>query len=115
MIIDSNSLHSTVTNSSRITLPDAGLYLVVGQFRWESNATGVRRIYLMKNGASTIGTEEYVTYFQNDTSIDDWYMPFVWCATFSAADYLEVRGYQTSGGNLDVKASGSYFSAIRIK
>jgi hypothetical protein len=46
---DSHGAHSNVTNNSRLTAPEAGLYSVKCQAKWAANATGSRRLQVRKN------------------------------------------------------------------
>jgi hypothetical protein len=51
--LDTDGFHSTVTNTSRITIPagKGGKYMVHTQITWENNNSGERVIELQKNGS----------------------------------------------------------------
>jgi len=57
---DTNDMHNTVTNNSRITIKTAGKYLLVGQTTWTSNSGGSRRdSKFLKNGVDDIARLRY--------------------------------------------------------
>lgn len=77
--------------SDRITITQAGQYLVTAQVQWASNGTGSREAFIRING-STIFLDTYVVPNASDlTSIQ---MNTI--KTFAVNDYIEIRGYQTS-------------------
>lgn len=85
--------------SDRITITQAGQYLVTAQVQWASNGTGSREAFIRING-STIFLDTYVVPNASDlTSIQ---MNTI--KTFAVNDYIEIRGYQTSWGALNVNA-----------
>lgn len=92
--VDDDGLHSIVANTSRITVAVAGWYEVLGQISYAANATGIRRAMLLKNGATfgdataeAVDSGGHIMQVHGETL----------CA---AGDYLELQGYQSSGGNL---------------
>jgi len=95
-------MHSTVTNTSRITIASPGVYLFTGYCYWANNATGVRRIELRLNGATFIGSQDV---YPNSSDAGITNVSSLWkCA---ANDYVEMGVYQTSGGALSIVASAS--------
>ena len=94
---DTNTYHSTSSNTSRITIPagKAGKYLFTSYGFFADNATGNRRLDLRKNGSlirswptpSTLATFSGLTI----TCILD----------LAEADYIEIAAFQTSGGALN--------------
>jgi hypothetical protein len=50
---DNAAIHSTSTNTSRLTAPIDGMYLIFGQGAWSSGATGAADIRIRLNGSST--------------------------------------------------------------
>jgi hypothetical protein len=109
--LDTNSFHSTSTNTSRITIPSgkAGKYLVFSKINWQSNATDIRFSFFKKNGTAVANG--------NGTFIDsDGYAINVDQIVIDLAenDYLEVFCQQNSGGNLGVKFQESCFSVVYL-
>jgi len=102
---DTDGMHSTVSNTSRLTAKTAGIYLITGNVRWANNTTG-RRILLMRiNGGDTIAQVEIHgppvsghVLVMNVTTIYE----------LLATDYVELSVFQDSGGDLDIVATGNY-------
>ena len=94
---DTNSYHSLVTNTERITVPSTGYYLVNLQVMFATNTSGYRQIGLFKNGTrlnyqnafATNGSTEAINVFNLMLSL-------------TASDYLEIKVIQNSGGGVFV-------------
>lgn len=117
---DTDAFHSTSSNTSRITIPSglAGKYLVGAAIEWPSNATGVRTIYLRKNG----NTYHAELRFNASTNSNTTGLALCSLIDLAATDYVEAIVYQDSGSSLNVSASGSSttqytfeFWAIRLQ
>jgi len=113
---DTASMHDTVTNNGRITMPVAGLYMVSLHIEYAANATGVRYSSIRANGAST-----YL--FQDTRSASSALGTVVnlgGIVKLNAGDYIVAYAYQSSGGALNITAgsatiySSSDFSATWI-
>jgi hypothetical protein len=111
---DSNSMHSTASNTDRLVAPIAGVYQICAAISWASNATGLRYAYFQLNGTT------YTTLAKKDQNggggIDD-YMS--WCGQYSLAanDFVKLVVFQNSGGSLNLKSASAYsprFSMTRI-
>lgn len=70
--------------------------LVFARLQWEADATGTRRIRVLKNGVE-FGSR---TYGAVSGSVTD--CPITEETTLEDGDTIVVEAYQTSGGNLDV-------------
>jgi hypothetical protein len=98
---DTDGIHDTVTNNSRLTCKTAGKYQITAQVRWQSNATGYREIRIRLNGTTQIcivrqgahGLDMQVVTTLYDLGVDD---------------YVEVMVYQNSGGALNVEKVAQY-------
>jgi hypothetical protein len=103
---DTDGFHSTVTNTSRITIPagKGGYYYIYAYLSFQDNATGSRAIHINKNGSriATFTRVQTVTESGATTTIGGT-MVF----NLAATDYIEVLGYQKSGGSLNVLGSAS--------
>lgn len=105
---DTDSFHSTVTNTSRLTIPAGkdGKYLVTANLAFDTNATGIRACVIRKNGAD----------YAKGTWIGAFNESAVLVATqmisLVATDYVEMQVYQSSGGSLNIKgdSASSMFS-----
>lgn len=100
---DTQNIHSTVTNTGRLTIPAAwdGMWLFGGQILWAGNATGVRAIWLRING----GTDLVGAVFPNSAAAQNDGGEVTTFNRFVAGDYVEVTVWQNSGGNLNTFAS----------
>jgi hypothetical protein len=109
---DATGMHSTATNTGRITALIAGQYAFWAHVRFASNATGFREVAIRLNGTLVIAIQ--------DTNAINGVPTIMSCAgefELGVGDYAEVIVYQNSGGNLNVEAVGAYspeFSAARL-
>jgi hypothetical protein len=96
---DTDAFHSTVTNTSRLTVPAGlgGKYSIKAQLLFNVNATGFRNIKIYKNGVAVRASVEAIpsgTIYVGLVMSTD--------LTLVATDYIELFAYQNSGGNLTV-------------
>ena len=100
---DTQSVHSTGTSPSRISILNTGKGQVSGHIKYAANATGSRGVMIRKNsaGSSAGGTLLHEILLQavatggHATSV-----PYIVEDSFTAGDYVEVFAYQNSGGSL---------------
>lgn len=97
-LVDSDTGHSNTVNNTRYTAQVAGWYAVSGVVSFAANATGAREAFITKN-AGAIGTGAVALYPAAGAGVT--------CVGTSTGliqlavnDYVELWGYQTSGGNL---------------
>jgi hypothetical protein len=106
--IDSDGLHDTATNNSRVVLNKIGRWLVTAQVSWAANTTGSRRAVILRNGvehtASQIGTGPSVV-TTTATSVVD--------AT-AVTDYVEAAGLQDSGAGLNTFAANPAWTFLSV-
>lgn len=100
---DTHGFHSASTNPSRLTIPagEAGTYLVVAHLSLAASTTGLRSARIALNGSiSNNMADQRIPAHPSEHHL-------VASATGSvnAGDYIELYGYQNSGGPLD--ASGA--------
>jgi hypothetical protein len=100
---DNNSIHSTTTNNRRLTCRTAGLYSINGHVQFASNATGSRVASILLNGTHVIANMRVPAVSDGATVLT---VSTVW--SLAVGNYVELRVYQTSGGNLDVLVTASY-------
>lgn len=100
---DTGGLHSTSSNTSRLTCVVPGKYRIFGHCEYTQNGTGIRGLHIYVNGSLSIA-ETYVsaisTAHQGMTATTEY--------ALAAGDYVELVAYQSSGGNLDVRAVGNH-------
>lgn len=113
---DQGGMHSTSSNTSRVTIPSShnGIYLMTGQIVFASNGTGVRTGAFYKNG-SLLYTNEQITAISGAVTI----VNVCAMASLAVADYIELFGYQNSGGALNVgsatRSSGCHLQLTKIR
>lgn len=104
---DSSSVW-TVTTPTKLFIPTTGKYLVTGTIGWDINNTGYRECRIRHNGAT------YLSYVNCSpvTGVVTRQNITLPPHQFTAGDYLEMEGYQNSGGNLNVNASEERLSIL---
>lgn len=93
--------HDTSTNNSRITVRRAGKYIVSASVLFDTNGTGERIIYILRDGTANIaqmrfGSGNGATYAGLTISSE---------INMTAGQYFTLTVYQSSGGNLNILAS----------
>lgn len=107
---DKGGMHSTAATTSKINIVTPGRYATGGTLLFNGAASGIRDARLKKNGttyvaqnrAATLGAGSAVYTFVFDI------------ADYVIGDYLELYGYQDSGGNLDVQAANCNFYVVQL-
>ena len=110
---DTDVMHDTATNNSRLKAPTAGMYSVEFNITYAANATGVRSVNLRLNSAgSSVGGTSLQIWRVNATSASAATVTGTWRQRMAAADYVELFGLQTSGGNLDMSIGSAAFMTM---
>lgn len=99
--------HNNVTNNTRYTVQVAGTYRVSGSIMWSTNSTGIRAINLQKNGTALNGIDVFVNAGASNNTSTPLPASNIFCAV---GDYLELGGFQNSGGSLNTAVLGTYMS-----
>jgi hypothetical protein len=101
---DFYGMHSNSTNNSRATAIVAGTYEVSGTVAWPSNSTGARGCRIAKNGTAVLGSASFT-----GTTNGDVYAITTpeFQVQLNVGDYLEVQGFQSSGGSLSTNVAAS--------
>jgi len=95
-------MHNNVTNNSRITAPQTGIYAVTAQAQWGTNTAGARVLTLRKNGTTTIAREDALP------SLAAHGQEVTTQVRLLINDYVEVTVQQTSGGALAARSLGEF-------
>lgn len=114
-VYDTDAMHDTVTNNSRLICQTAGYYAITGTLSFAINGTGTRGIQIRKNaaGSSTGGTLLYDLTWAAIAGSQTTVVVPVFTVALVAADYIEMFGNQSSGGALNV-TSGSNNSFLSM-
>ena len=107
---DTDSYHSSGSNT-RITIPKTGIYLVGYGITYAANTTGQRYGWIGINGNNSDRFDGYR--LTSASSSDSTAIGGMSIMSLSATDYLEVFGFQNSGGSLNV-AGGSAAGSARF-
>lgn len=100
---DPSAMHSTSSNTGRITFAVAGTYAIGCCVRFASNATGYRQVLLVKNGTTPIA-QDTRNAVNGSVTIITMHARYL----FIAGDYIEVQVLQNSGGALNVDTAADY-------
>lgn len=97
---DNDSMHSTATNTSRITVQTGGRYEAIATVQFEANATGIRNVFFRRDG--TPG-DDFVGLRVDAASSGVTNITATRRVVMTAGQYLECFALQTSGGALDAE------------
>lgn len=98
------TLHSTSSNTGRMTLPVAGVYLLTLNVEWAANATGYRKVSFLLNGSLTIASASTL----NLGASVPVPQTLVTIYKFAASDYVHPTVLQNSGSTINVLATSAY-------
>ncbi len=109
---DTDGFHSTVTNTSRITIPSgkAGYYLFIANQAFAANATSWRAIVLRKNNSEFVSS--YTDYAGGTTGTVQTISNII---NLAEGDYVELFSRQNSGGNLDIVGATNVTWLVAMK
>lgn len=113
-VFDVGGLHSTASNTGRLTCTYTGYYIVTANVKWEANATGRREVTLRVNGSTYVAAEAIDNVGASANSNMSITSGVI---ALNSTDYVEVRAYQDSGGDLVVVSAASYsprFSIVMV-
>jgi len=102
---DTDGFHSTVTNTSRLTVPvgKAGKYVFGCNATFDANGTGLRNIAVRLNGSTIIATNTA----WNTSASGNAGATIIRAYVFAENDYIELRAFQSSGGTLSLLGGAS--------
>jgi len=108
--LDNNGMHSTTSNTSRITAVNAGRYTFTGTalFAIDGTGTGMRRLTFRLNGTTEYDLVQVAAVSTLSTVILSASRTF----TLAISDYAEMMVHHNSGGALNVTALA--FEAILV-
>lgn len=99
---DTDGMHSTSTNTNRVTCVTAGKYLVWGYVTFDANATGNRYAAIKKNGTFYV-IEMRPTFGSGSTTT----LHVDLLINLEKGDYVELFARQESGGSLNVHSGNT--------
>jgi hypothetical protein len=108
---DDAAFHDNSTNNSRLTVPTGytGWYAISGNCQYANNSTGLRQTSIMVDGTTYLAVNLQPAVSGATTIVN------VSCVYYlTAGQYIELRGYQTSGGSLNVETAGNWSPELRM-
>lgn len=102
---DTDTIHSTSSNTGRLTCNTAGYYAIWGSVYWAASATSYRQVNIQLNGTTNIVVVRDET---NTISSDPMMQDISTVYQLSATDYVELVVRQETGGNLNITAAANY-------
>jgi len=107
---DTDSMHSTSSNTDRLTINTAGKYHVGVVGQWVTDTVGRRQICIYLNETTFIGCQGWDT---NQNAEVDFQVSTVW--DFVAGDFVVITVFHTEGGNLDIVAFAALTPEVYIQ
>lgn len=93
----SGSMHSTSSNTGRLVAPVAGFYHAGGCITFGASSTATRATLVRVNGLTYVGGLTVLARTDGAGTA----VPIHTMYQLAAADYVEIVGYQNSGGSLN--------------
>lgn len=112
------TMHSTTTNSSRLTAPSSGVYLATGHVQWAAgtgSTTGVKAVWIVENDNTIIARQSQFLDKSAAATIEQ-SVSAVW--TLQANEYVTLRVQQDTGSTGSLTATASYspeFTLTKIR
>jgi hypothetical protein len=106
---DDGALHSTSSNTDRLTASVSGWYVVWGNVEFVSNAVGFRTLSFRVNATPDIyGAEQQAAVSGSETIMSSATLIYL-----TAGDYVRMFVYQNSGGALSVRYTGGVTASFK--
>jgi hypothetical protein len=102
---DTDNIHDNAFNNSRLTCTKAGLYWIGGGITYAAHAVGRRMVYIYLNAGTYLAAQTSVTNTEGATH----HVALGTIYKLIVGDFVELRGYQTSGGNLNANGGAVRF------
>ncbi len=104
---DNASVHSTSSNTERLTIPTGGggKYVVGGAAAWVASASGTTRI--LGVGVNGIVTFAAATENRSSGTVVP-YQSILTIYSMAAADYFTMPTFQDTGGTLNISTAANY-------
>jgi hypothetical protein len=108
IVYDTNNIF-TLNDPTKVTISKPGLYHILGQLSYATNGTGIRKVNLVLNDLTNIGSTAIPAAPGDLTNIssESTYRLIV-------GDYLRLQGFQSSGANLDIAVNSGYSQVLSI-
>lgn len=108
-IYDPSGLHNPSSNADNSIIKESGLYFISATVMFGITAAGLRKIRIVRNGATTGLEYTYAAHPTNYTTITA-----TGCLYFATGDTVRVEVWQNSGGSLSFERGSSFFVMARV-
>jgi hypothetical protein len=98
-LFDTDNIHDSTTNPTRLTCNTAGVYFVSAYVAYASNNTGFRHVFVRVNGGTAISSDVRPALNSTDLTVSTIYQ-------LNVGDYVEVFAFQNSGAALNIGLRG---------
>lgn len=109
-LYDTDTIHDTVTNNSRLTCKTAGKYVICASLRFAGNATGYRIFEVWLNGTIRIACSN-----QDNLGSTNVRETLTHIYPLIIGDYVEVKVFQNSGGPLNIEFVIAYSPVFEMQ
>ncbi|MBI4597339.1 MAG: hypothetical protein HY737_02930 [Candidatus Omnitrophica bacterium] len=109
---DTDAIHDTAANTSRLTAKTAGKYLIYGHVRFSANSIGHRQVGIRLNESPVIALT-----MGDATTGELSVISVVTHYDLAANDYVELVVYQNSGSSISVQSANNHspeFGMVKI-
>lgn len=93
---DSQSMHDTGTQNSRLTASQAGVYSIEAKVVWAADPDGYRLLTLFKNGSAIVAQSNAPPARDANGAAVETPQTLLTTVKLAAGDYVEIRGMQVS-------------------
>jgi len=110
-LYDTDAYHDNSVNPTRITIPSGlgGKYLISTTIPYAANGTGQRVGYIQINGSLA-----YLTAQGDLSATIGTFVDYVYTASLTAGDYIEIQTFQDSTAALNVLGAVSYYVNVQV-
>lgn len=99
-LFDTDTIHDTATNNSRLTCKTAGKYIITAHVEWATPVTGQRIVGIRQNGTDNIAWQR----LPSTTVSGNENLSVAVICDLAVNDYVECVVFQNSGGALNCLA-----------
>jgi len=107
---DTDTIHDTSTNNSKLTCNTAGKYLISGNIQWDGNSTGTRIVFIKLNGATVIAKSS-----TNITDASNFQMQCTTIYDLAVTNYVELFVRQSSGDDLAIELNANFTNEFMMQ
>ena len=105
---DTAGFHDNVSNNTRLTVPENGTYRITANFGLAASSSGIRDVRIYKNG-----TTDLANIALDPPSSGAFRINLTAIASLVSGDYVELRGFQSSGGSLTTETATTWMAIVK--